>query len=44
VEYAILEWVDWHINRRLLEVIGDIPPVEAEANFHTALERLDMVA
>jgi len=30
VEYATLEWVDWFNNRRLLENIGDIPPVEFE--------------
>jgi transposase InsO family protein len=38
VEYATLEWVDWFNNRRLLEPIGNIPPAEAEANFHAALE------
>ena len=27
VEYATLEWVDWFNNRRLLEPIGNIPPV-----------------
>ena len=32
VEYATLEWVDWFNNRRLLELIGNIPPAEAEAN------------
>jgi transposase InsO family protein len=30
VEYATLEWVDWFNNRRLLEPIGNIPPVEVE--------------
>ena len=30
VEFATLEWVDWFNNRRLLEPIGDIPPVEFE--------------
>ena len=30
VEYATLEWVDWFNNRRLLEPIGNIPPVEFE--------------
>ncbi len=44
VEYATLEWVDWFNNCRLLEPIGNIPPVEAEANFYTALERSDMAA
>ena len=41
VEYATLEWVDWFNNRRLLEPIGNILPVEAEANFYAALERSD---
>ncbi|MGM4954216.1 IS3 family transposase [Bradyrhizobium barranii] len=28
VEFATLEWVDWFNNRRLLEIIGNIPPAE----------------
>ena len=44
VEYAALEWVDWFNNRRLLEPIGNIPPVEAEANFYAAMERSEMAA
>ena len=38
VEYATLEWVDWFNDRRLLEPIGNIPPAEAETNFHAALD------
>ena len=38
VEFATLEWVDWFNNRRLLEPIGNIPPAEAEANYHAELE------
>ena len=34
VEFATLEWVDWFNNRRLLSSIGDIPPVELEANYY----------
>ena len=30
VEFETLTWVDWLSNRRLLEPIGDIPPVEFE--------------
>ena len=44
VEYATLEWVDWFNNRRLLEPIGNIPPTEAEANYHAALETQTMAA
>ena len=44
VEYATLEWVDWFNNRRLLELIGNIPPAEAEANFYAALETEPMAA
>ncbi|MEQ8933391.1 MAG: integrase core domain-containing protein, partial [Silicimonas sp.] len=44
VEYATLEWVDWFNNRRLLEPIGNIPPAEAEANYHAALENQTMAA
>ncbi|RVU21605.1 IS3 family transposase [Methylobacterium oryzihabitans] len=35
VEYATLEWVDWYNNRRLLAPIGNVPPAEAEARYHT---------
>jgi putative transposase len=31
VELAVLEWVDWFNNRRLLEPLGYIPPAEFEA-------------
>ena len=36
VEYATLEWVDWFNNRRLLEPIGYVPPVEPERNYYLA--------
>jgi putative transposase len=38
VEFAILEWVDWFNNRRLLEPIGNLPPAEAEAAYYAQLE------
>jgi len=44
VAYATLEWVDWFNNRRLLEPIGNIPPVEAEAIFCATLETEPMAA
>lgn len=44
VEMATLEWVDWFNNRRLLEPIGNIPPVEAEANYYAQRVALDMAA
>jgi transposase InsO family protein len=44
VEYATLEWVDWFNNRRLLEPIGNIPPVEAEANYYACLENQAIAA
>ncbi len=34
VEPATLEWVDGFNHRRLLELIGNIPPAEAEARYH----------
>ena len=34
VELATLEWVSWFNHHRLLEPIGNIPPAEAEANYH----------
>ncbi|MBB5684990.1 hypothetical protein FHS49_000981 [Sphingobium boeckii] len=33
VEYATLEWVDWFNNRRLLELLGNVPPAEAEERY-----------
>lgn len=44
VEFAILEWVDWFNNRRLLEPIGNIPPAEAEARYHAETRVTAMVA
>ena len=34
VEFATLEWVAWFNNRRLLEPIGNIPPVEFEEQYY----------
>jgi len=34
VEFATLEWIDWFNNRRLLEPIGNIPPVEFEEVYY----------
>lgn len=44
VEYAILEWVDWFNNRRLLEPIGNIPPAEAEARYYAAQQEIALAA
>ena len=44
VEYATLEWVDWFNHRRLLEPIGNIPPAEAEDQYHAAADNIDMAA
>lgn len=44
VEYATLEWVDWFNNRRLLEPIGNIPPVEAEQRYYAMLDDVPMAA
>jgi len=38
VEFATLERVYWYNNRRLLEPIGNVPPVEAEARYYAQLE------
>jgi putative transposase len=37
VEFATLEWVDWFNNKRLLELIGNIPPAEAEARYYAQI-------
>ena len=34
VEFATLDWVDWFNNRRLLEPIGNVPPVEYEQQYY----------
>ncbi|WP_260924661.1 IS3 family transposase [Novosphingobium sp. 9] len=44
VEYATLEWVDWFNNRRLLEPIGNIPPVEAEQRYYAMLDEVPLAA
>lgn len=38
VELAMLEWVDWFNNRRLLGPIGNIPPAEAEQAYYRQFE------
>jgi len=38
VELATLSWVHWWNTRRLLEPIGDIPPIEYETNWNKALD------
>ncbi len=44
VEFATLDWVDWFNNRRLLEPIGNIPPVELEQAYYRNQEAQAMVA
>ena len=36
VELATLAWVDWLNNRRLLERLGHIPPIEAEKAYYAS--------
>jgi putative transposase len=44
VELATLEWVDWFNNRRLLEPIGNMPPVEAEERYYAQLQEMALAA
>ena len=44
VEYATLDWVDWFNNRRLLEPIGDVPPMEFESMYYRQLEESAVAA
>ncbi len=44
VEFATLEWIDWFNNRRLLEPIGNIPPVEFEAAYYQHQDAPAMMA
>jgi putative transposase len=34
VELATLEWVSWFNHHRLMGPLGNVPPVEFEANYH----------
>ncbi len=40
---ATLGLVDWFNSGRLLGVIGNIPPTEADRNFYAQRDLLDMV-
>jgi putative transposase len=44
VNHGVIEETPWFSNCRLLELIENIPPAEAEVNFHVALERADLAA
>ena len=44
VELATLTWVDWFNQRRLLEPIGHVPPVEAEAAYYRQLNEPALTA
>ena len=44
LEFATLQWVDWFNYRRLLELIGNIPPAEAEERYYATLEHPAMAA
>lgn len=44
VELATLAWVDWFNNRRLLERLGHIPPVEAEKTYYASSVNNDLSA
>ena len=37
-------WVDWFNNRRLLEPIGNIPPVEAEERYYAMVAETAVAA
>ena len=44
VSHGVVEETPWFNNRRLLELIENIAPAEAEANFYAALEKADLAA
>ena len=44
VEYATLEWVDWFNRRLLLESFGKAQPAEAEDQYYSAAENVDLTA
>ena len=43
VEFATLNWVDWFNNRRLLEPLGYLPPVEYEEVYYRSRESQPLV-
>ena len=44
VEFATASWVEWFNNRRLMEPIGDIPPVEYEALYRQTRDAVPSAA
>jgi len=44
VELATLTWVDRYNNRRLLERLGHIPPVDAEKAYYASIGNGAMAA
>ena len=40
MRFATLEWDDRFNNRRLLELIGDLPPAKFEAAYHNHVGEL----
>jgi transposase InsO family protein len=44
VEFATLGWVGWFNSRRLLEPIGNIPPVEAEERYYAMVAETAVAA
>jgi transposase InsO family protein len=44
VEFRTLEWVDWFNNQRLLEPIGNMPPLEFEMMYYQKQEENETVA
>ena len=44
VEFATLEWVHWFNHHRLLEPIGNVPPVELEEAYYSRQEAPATVA
>ncbi|GBR06253.1 hypothetical protein AOE01nite_36360 [Acetobacter oeni] len=44
VEYAPPEWVDWFNNRRILELISNITPAEAEQQFYATMNHIPIAA
>jgi transposase InsO family protein len=42
--HAVSEWVDWFNHRRLLELIGNVPPAELETSYYHSMSQLPMAA
>ena len=44
VEYRTFQWVDWYNHRRLMEALGNVPPIEFEQAYYAQRNRQAIAA